>query len=152
MSQHPSPEWKPSTTPSGQMLDADAIVRELARRMEHARDAQMEHLQIATSGLMYSWARDYVLENSPETVEANATLIRKAAQTRSQATMRCEPCGVCSDCKEVTAVLTDAARIIAKVVADDLMPNIVMPNFPKAVLDRIDALLSFDIRDLEMPK
>lgn len=48
----------------------------------------------------------------------------------------------CLNCKEMAALLRDAATIIGKVVADNLMPGIAKPAFPAAVLERIETLLS----------
>lgn len=35
-----------------------------------------------------------------------------------------------------------AVPIIGKVIADDLMPDIVAPNYPKMTLDNINAILA----------
>ena len=43
---------------------------------------------------------------------------------------------------EIYQVLQMAAKIVGKVVADDLMPNIVAPDFPEMVDRRIQALLA----------
>lgn len=43
---------------------------------------------------------------------------------------------------EMAELLRQANQIIGKVVADNLMPGIVMPNFPKAVMTCINDVLA----------
>ena len=51
-------------------------------------------------------------------------------------------CDRCAAAPEMRQALRDALKIIGKVVADDLMPDIAAPGYPRLMMERIETLLA----------